>query len=299
MGINTLATAIIFQQQLDLVAQQEAVTGYMELNASQVKYTGGAEVKIPKMSLQGLADYNRDTGYVDGAITLSYQTKTLTQDRGRRFSLDAIDVDETNFVATAAAVMGEFQRKYVVPEMDAYRLSAIATTAITAGNVKYGYTVGESTILKEIKTGIKKITAKGYKNVVVHITPDAMLELEMAMAGKLTTVTFSQGGINTTVPGIDGCALIETAEDRMYSAIKINATGAGGYEKATTGKQCNFIVLAKEAAIAVSKQDVMRIFDPLTNQDKNAWSMDYRRFHDLWSLENKVDGLYVNIKDAA
>ena len=31
----------------------------------------------------------------------------LTQDRGRKFSLDAVDVDETNFVATASTVMGE------------------------------------------------------------------------------------------------------------------------------------------------------------------------------------------------
>lgn len=42
----------------------------------------------------------------------------------------------------------------------------------------------------------------------------------------------------------------------------------------------------------------MRIFDPLTNQKANAWAMDYRRYHDLWILDNKLDSVFVNIKDA-
>ena len=52
MAINTLAAATIFQQQLDKIAVQDAVTGWMDANAGQVKYNGGAEVKIPKMSVQ-------------------------------------------------------------------------------------------------------------------------------------------------------------------------------------------------------------------------------------------------------
>ena len=128
MAINTLQTAVLFQQQLDQIAVRDAVTGWMDANAGKVKYNGGAEVKIPKLSVQGMGDYDRDEGYAQGSVTLEYQTRTMTQDRGRKFQLDAMDVDETNFVATAAAVMAEFQRDYVIPEIDAYRLSNIATT---------------------------------------------------------------------------------------------------------------------------------------------------------------------------
>ena len=66
MAINTLATAIIFQQELDKAAVQESVTGWMDANAGQVKYTGGREVKIPKMALQGMGDYDIDDGYIQG-----------------------------------------------------------------------------------------------------------------------------------------------------------------------------------------------------------------------------------------
>lgn len=303
--INTLATATLFQQNLDLAAQQTLLTGWMDANAGQVIYNGGAEVKIPKMSLQGMGTYDRDNGYNQGSITLEYETRKLTQDRGRKFHLDAMDVDETNFVATASNVMNEFQRMQVVPEIDAYRLSAIATQVITLDKmVEYGYTPAEATILRKIKTAIKKIRDAGYNGeLVIHATADVMLELEMALAGKITSVTFSQGGIDTTVPSIDKVPLIETPQNRMYSAItlydgKTSGQEQGGYIKGASALDVNFLVIPRIAPIAVNKQDKMRIFDPDTNQKANAWQLDYRRFHDLWLKDNSVPLVFANIKDA-
>lgn len=305
MPINTLNTAVLFQQQLDLVAVQNALTGWMDANAGQVKYSGGAEVKIPKMALQGMANYDRDNGYTQGAVTLEYETRKMTQDRGRLFTLDAMDVDETNFIVTASSVMGEFTRQFVVPEIDAYRLSKLIATAIKLGkNVVYGYTPAESTILKEIKKGIAAIRDAGYNGeLVIHMTSTAKLELEMALAGKITDVTFSHAGIDTTVPSVDKCPIIETPQNRMYSAItlydgKTSGQEEGGYTKGTSALEANFIILPRITPIAVTKQDVMRIFDPMTNQKANGWQMDYRRFHDLWTLDNKEKSIYVNIKDA-
>lgn len=305
MPINTLATATLFMQKLDLVAVQTALTGWMDANAGQVKYTGGAEVKIPKMSLQGMANYDREKGYTQGAVTLEYETRKMTQDRGRLFTLDAMDVDETNFIATASSVMGEFTRQYVVPEIDAYRLSKLIATAIKKDEkVVYGYTPAESTILKEVKKGISAIRNTGYNGeLVIHMTSTAKLELEMALAGKINSVTFAQAGINTMVPSVDQCPIIETPQNRMYSAItlydgKTSGQEDGGFIKGTTALEANFIILPRITPIGITKQDVMRIFDPLTNQKANGWQMDYRRFHDLWTLDNKENSIYVNIKDA-
>lgn len=305
MAINTLQYASIFQKNLDLLAIQESLTGWMDANAGQVIYNGGSEVKIPKMSVDGLADYDRDAGYTQGGITLSYQTREMTQDRGRKFQLDAMDIDETNFVATASTVMGEFQRTKVVPEIDAYRLSAIATAAIEHGqNVKYGYVPAEASILKELKTGIKAVRSAGYTGpLVIHATPDVVLELEMVMAGKIHSVDFARGGIVTKVPAVDNVPIIETPQERMYTAITINdgktsGQTAGGYTKGATAKEVNFMVLPVATPIAVTKQDKMKIFTPDQNQDADAWKMNYRRYHDLWILDNKMNSIYANIKDA-
>lgn len=307
MAINTLATATLFQSTLDRAAVREAVTGWMDGNAGQVIYNGGAEVKIPKMSVQGLADYDRDNGYQQGGVTLEYETRKMTQDRGRKFQLDPMDINENNFVTTAAAVMGEFQRTFVVPEIDAYRISKIATETIAAnkaGMVEYGYTPGaaSTSALRKLKEGIKAVRDLYNGSLVCHATPDFIMELELELAGKITAVTFASGGINTQVPSVDGVPIISTPSNRMYSAIKIldGKTGGqetGGYKKGDSAKDLNFFICPRTTPIAVTKQDVMRIFDPMTNQKLNAWQMDYRRFHDIWVLDNKLDSIFLNIKD--
>ena len=308
MPINTLATATLFQNTLDKVAIQDAVTGWMDANAGQVIYNGGAEVKIPKMSVQGMGDYDRDNGYQQGGVTLEYETRRMTQDRGRKFQLDPIDINENNFVTTAAAVMGEFQRMHVTPEIDAYRISKIATETITAnkaGMVEYGYTPGATgtSTLRKMKEGIKAIRELYNGPLVCHATPDFIMELELELAGKITTATFSQGGIDTAVPAVDGVPIVSTPSNRMYTAItirdgKTSGQEQGGYAKGTTAKDINFFICPRTTPIAITKQDIMRIFDPTINQKLNAWQMDYRRFHDIWVLDNKLDSIFLNIKDA-
>lgn len=309
MPINLLQTATNMQIGLDLLAVRDACTGWMEANAGQVKYTGGAEVKIPKMSVDGMGDYDRDDGYTMGSVTLEYETRTMTQDRGRKFQLDSMDVDETNFVATASKVMSEFQRTRVVPEIDAYRLSNIATLAINAkvaGMVQYGYTPGATgtSALRKIKEGIAAIRDLGYNGaLVIHATDEFVLELEMELSNKIESADFSKGGIVTKVPSIDRVPIIPTPANRMYTAItiydgKTDGQKKGGYAKGSTAKNINFEIMPMKTPLAISKQDKMRIFDPNTNQKADAWAMDYRRFHDLWVLENKLDSLYISIKDA-
>lgn len=308
MAINTLATATIFQNTLDQVAVQDATTGWMDANAGQVIYNGGSEVKIPKMNVQGLADYDRDAGYVQGGVTLTYQTKQMTQDRGRKFQLDAMDIDENNFVTTAATVMGEFQRERVVPEIDAYRISSLVTAAIgakKAGMVEYGYVPGaaNTSALRKLKTGISALRDVGYNGpLVVQATSAFILELELELAGKITNVTFSKGGIETQVPSVDGVPIIPTLSNRMYSAITLyngkSDQAAGGYTKGAKALDVNFFVCPRTTPVAVTKQDKMKIFTPDQNQDADAWKMNYRRYHDMWILDNKLDSLYVSIKDA-
>ena len=308
MAINTLATATIFQNTLDQVAVQDATTGWMDENAGQVIYNGGSEVKIPKMTVQGLADYDRDEGYVQGGVTLTYQTKEMTQDRGRKFQLDAMDINENNFVTTAATVMGEFQRERVVPEIDAYRISSLVTAAIgakKAGMVEYGYVPGaaNTSALRKLKTGISALRDMGYNGpLVVQATSAFILELELELAGKITNVTFSKGGIETQVPSVDGVPIIPTPSNRMYSAITLyngkSDQAAGGYTKGAKALDVNFFVCPRTTPVAVTKQDKMKIFTPDQNQDADAWKMNYRRYHDMWILDNKLDSLYVSIKDA-
>ena len=69
---------------------------------------------IPKLSMQGLANYDRNTGYVAGDVTLTNETVKCNFDRGRMFSVDAMDNIETVGIAFGR-LSAEFLRTQVLP----------------------------------------------------------------------------------------------------------------------------------------------------------------------------------------
>ena len=305
MAINTIATATLFQNNLDKAAAQQSMTGWMESNAGQVIYKGGSEVKIPKLNMDGLANYSRTDGFVDGGIDFSYQTREMTCDRGRSFSFDELYVDETNFVVTASTTMGEFQRLKVVPEIDAYRLSKVAQVAMSHDKcVEYGYSPTKSSIVDKIREGIRTLKKKHFTDgLICYVTYDVEGLISNYFGDKIAAATFAINGVDTRVPSIDGVPIIATPDEYMVSKIKLldgesSGEESGGFEKASDGLDVNFQIISTRVPIAVQKTDNMRIFSPEINQKKRAWAMDYRKFHDVWVLDNKKDGIFLNIKDS-
>lgn len=307
MAINTLATAILFQQQLDKQMLEGATSGWMEQNAGQVKYSGGREVKIPKLSMDGLANYDRDAGYTQGAVTLEYGTYAMTQDRGRKFQLDAIDVDETSFVAAAANVTTEFQRLKVIPEVDAYRYSKLAALAGAKGN-KLEYTPASTDILAKLLDDISNVQDQIGETeplVIMMSIPTATILAQADKVEKvLDTTLFTQGGLQTKVRSIDGTPILRIPSARLKTAYtfgdgKTDGQTAGGFAPATGAVDINWIISTRRAPIAVSKTDTMKIFDPMTNQNAQAWLIEYRKFHELWVADNQLQGVFVNQKPAS
>lgn len=297
MAINTLEYSKIFQQQLDQQIIEGATSGWMEDNAGQVKYSGGNEVKIPTISTQGLGDYDRDEGFVRGAVTLTYETYKMTQDRGRTFSLDAMDVDESNFVVNAGSVMGVFQDEHVIPEIDSYRYSKIFAISKAGGNVTEGYTPVKATILEKLKVDIQAIRNKVSRGVELVITMSpitvGILSDALENSRRIDIANFKQGSINLTVKVFDGLPIIEVPSDRLKTLYKKQdgktiGQEAGGLVADTNAKDINWIITPKKAPIAVSKTDYTKIFTPQENQQANAWKMNYRKYHEIWIPKQRL-----------
>lgn len=302
MAINTLEYAKIFMKTLDKQLVAAATSGWMEPNASRVIYNGGAEVKIPKISTSGLGDYDRDAGFKRGAVTLAYETLKMTQDRGRTFHLDAMDVNETNFVASAGYVMGEFQRTRVVPEIDAYRYSTIAARAAEKGKLTEG-SITVNNVLSTLLNDIAKIRDEIGDSTELVITMSGLivplLEQSKDIQKKLDVSSFKKGEVDMKVRSIDGCPIITVPSARMKTEYlfhdgETEGQEDGGFKATEAAKNINWIIMPRTAPIAVSKTDVTRIFDPMTNQQAHAWKIDYRKYHDLWIMENQLAAVLVN-----
>lgn len=285
----TIAYAEIFQQGLDKVLIQDLTTGWMERNASQVKYNGGDTLRVPKMELDGLADYARASGYVGGEIGLSWETKTFRYDRGRKFLLDAMDVDETNFALTAPTVMGEFVRTKVAPEVDLVRIASIA--GFSGVKKEEADLDGEESALAQIKAGISYIREKGYGGQIIgHISYEMLNELELETAGKLQSVTWSTNGIDTRVPSVDGAVLIPTASSKLYDAVKKDN---GAIVAGDSANALDLVLMGEDIPLAIAKHAPARIFTPDQNKDADAYVINYRLRHDCFILDNKKDAIYV------
>lgn len=298
---NVFQYAQLFQQQLDKQVEALATSGWMEANAGQVKYNGGREVKIPIMHMDALGDYDRTDGFPDGSVHLEYQTKIMTQDRGRTFSLDSMDVDETNFVATAANVMGEFQRLHVIPEIDAYRYSSIASQAITMGAARSGYIPDPADVLSEIKKDIYAIyDVAGEVPLVITVSMPvwAVISNSAELMKVLNTVEFTKGDVKTKVRAIDENPIIPVPSARMKTEYqffdgKTSGQEQGGFQATVDAKDINWIICPRTTPIAVSKTDKIRIFTPDQNQQADAWKIDYRKYHDLWIKDNQFAAIKV------
>lgn len=304
MAINTIAYTTLFQQALDKAAVANLTSGWMEANAGQVIYNGGKEIKIPKINMDGLGDYSRSDGYVDGSISLEYETMKMEMDRGRKFTLDSMDVNESNFVANATNVMGQFQKTKVVPEIDSYRYSKIASLAI-AGNVAVGgNTVTKANILDLLDADITAIQdIVGDIPLVITMATPLRTMLNNAVDKSLNPSTFVNGKINTKVTMYNDIPIIGAPSARMKTKYtfydgKTEGQTQGGFVAAADAKNINWIITPVSAPIAVSKTDKVRIFDPNTNQDADAWLLDYRKYHDLWITDEALKVCKVNIKEA-
>lgn len=298
---NVIAYAQLFQTMLDDQMISEMTSGWMEANASMIRYNGGDTVRIPKMGTTGLGDYSRATGFPAGSVTLEWETHTFEKDRGTTFSLDSQDVDESNFVATATTVMTQFQRTEVAPEVDAYRYAKVFELANAAEKTS-GYTADASTIFAALKADIAAVQDVVGEREPIVIAMSIPVASILDQADKIEkTIRYDEfvmgedstgKKLATKVGFLDNVPIIRVPSARMKSEYTFSATD--GFTPAAGALSINWQIVARRSVFGIVKQDKMRMFDPDTNQTADAWKMDYRKYHTLIIPDNKLEGILVN-----
>ncbi len=289
------------QKKLDQAVVIGATSGWMEANAGQVIYNGGDELKIPTMTTAGLADYDRDNGFVQGGITVKYNTYKMTQDRGRTFQIDRMDVDESGFVATSANLIKVFQTEHVIPEIDAYRYSTIADIAIKAGQSEAIALTADNALTK-IREHIRAVQDIVGDDVPLILTMStkirALIEDDPKIGKSINVSDFKQGGMNFKVKSLDESVIRIAPSSRLKTKYEIldgttSGQEAGGLKAAADAKDINWIITPQRVPIAISKTDKLRVFEPDTNQKADAWKIDFRKYHDLWIKEADKKIIFV------
>ena len=302
MSINTLEFAQNMTKELDKAAGQKTVTGFLADNSLRARFVGANKVLIPEVEISGLGDYDRDTGFVTGTITVSSTPYTLTMDRGRSFQLDREDNDETGIANLAGQVMGEFVRTRVVPEVDAYCLSKLAAYAAGQSQTVTGTPASEAySMLTEAIQSVQNQV--GYDEELVAFVNSVMwdgLQNSSELTRHLEVADFRKGELNLQVKSLNGVAILPVPDSRMKSAFDFydgvsEGKTDGGFQPTTAAKSIGLLVLPRRAASLVKKTEQVRTFDPAHNPSADAWKFDYRLYDDLCIKNSMASAIYTYV----
>lgn len=273
---------------LDEVYKLASLTSVLDGAAELARAGANAnELIIPKMDMSGLADYSRNSGYVDGEVTLTNESVKCNFDRGRMFTIDTLDNAETAGIAYGR-LASEFIRTKVVPELDAFRLA------------KYASVEGIGEASGDLTTGANVITA-------LRAAKNEMSEAEVPENERYLFITPTLYGMiqdldsNKSKAAVEGFAgIIQVPQSRFYTSI-LQRTGAGdqaagGYTKAEGAKDINFMIVHKPAVIQFQKHVAPKVITPDANQSSDGWKFGYRNVGIADAYENKVAGIYAHTK---
>lgn len=285
---NSIALFKNYVPLLDEVYKNASLTGVLDGAAELARQGNNAnELVIPMISMDGLANYSRNDGYVSGDVTLTNETVKCNFDRGRMFTVDTLDNAETAGIAYGR-LASEFIRTKVVPELDAFRLAMYAgldgISKATAATLTTGANVISA--LREATNRMDEDEVPAEQRYL-FITPSLIALVDDLDTNKSRMVLERFAGV------------VRVPQTRFYTKIvqKDGKTGGqteGGYAKDSEGKNINFMVIHKPAVIQYQKHIAPKVITPDQNQGGDAWKFGYRNVGIADGYKNKRAGIYLH-----
>ena len=296
---NSIALAQKYLPILDEIYKEGSKTSILDTAEYNVRWIGAKTVQLFNSASVGLANYSRNAGYQVGDVTQAWENYVLSVDRGRSFSIDVMDNDETLGMAFGS-LMGEFERVHVIPEVDAYRLAKYAGLVKTGAKTSATDPAGSGVnIASQIDGGMAYMDELEvpHEGRICFISPKAYENLK----ANVTRYTLNlEKDVNNNIEMYNDLRLVKVPQARFATVCTLNApttsAGAGGFT--LSGNNINFLIVDPRATMQVIKHLVPRVFSPEVNQEADAWKFDYRVYHDCFVQAQKLDGLYLGLGTA-
>ena len=287
---NTIALAKNYTSILDEVYCNASVTADLTSDNTMVRAGANAnEIIYPQISVTGLGDYSRNSGYTDGSVNLEWITAKFNYDRGTKISVDVMDNEESRDIAFTMAG-SELMRTKVAPEADAFVFATLAGTAGISKATPATYADAteflNALIVAKNKMDEDEVPEEGR---ILYATPTLMNGV-MALDTTKSREILNSFTVKKKVP-----------QSRFYTAIdlldgKSPSEEAGHYKKATEGKDINFMIVHKPAVIKFDKHTVSDIIPASANPSADADIAKYRKYGIVDVFKNKVAGIYLSHK---
>ena len=259
-----LEYATIFSNVLRELYGQELTCDDLYHSNSDIQIVNGKDIKIPKLSVSGYKDHTRGGSFNSGTYSNGYETKTLDHDRDIEFTVDPLDVDETNLVVTVSNIQNRFEKTQAIPELDSYTYSKIYTEAKRV-NAKIKTTaLTSANVLSDFDDNLEAFAEAGVPldRVILYAAPSYKKLLKNAEGIQRTLEVSSSSGIDRRVRSLDDInKIVEVPSARMKSLFDFT----DGCKADSTAKQIDYILIDPEAQVSRVKYAYIKMFTPGTD----------------------------------
>lgn len=259
-----LQYAEIFSNILRELYGQSQISVDLYNSNSDIQIVNGKDIKIPKLSVSGYKDHTRGGSFNSGTYSNGYETKTLDHDRDIEFTVDPLDVDETNLVVTVSNIQNRFEKTQAIPELDSYTYSKIYTEAKRV-NAKIKTTaLTSANVLSDFDDNLEAFAEAGVPldRVILYATPSYKKLLKNAEGIQRTLEVSSSSGIDRRVRSLDDInKIVEVPSARMKSLFDFT----DGCKADSTAKQIDYILIDPEAQVSRVKYAYIKMFTPGTD----------------------------------
>ena len=289
---NTESYASKFVPRLDELYKRGSLTAILDTPEDLVNWIGAKTVNLFTFSSVGMANYDRNAGYVAGNVNAGWEPFTLEIDRGRSYQVDSQSNDET-LGMELSSLLSETERIEVIPEVDAYVFSKLAgTTGISSAT---GALATSADVVAAIDTAEAQMDNDEvpYEGRILFVSPAVYMKLKGGIERRIIN---SEDNVNTNVEFYDDMRIIRVPAARFNTAITLNApttaAGVGGYT--ATGTAIDFMIVHPSAVMKVMKHRVSNVFSPAQNIEADAFRVNFRFYHDVFVKGNKKKGIYLH-----
>ena len=292
---NTINYAEQFSQFLVQKYEAEMRSYGLTQSNPQVQWLDAKTIKLPVISLTGYKDHTRTIGFNAGNLTNTWEAKTLNFDRDVEFFVDAMDVDETNMVASVANIQSVFEREQAIPETDAYRFSKIYSEFTTKGGTVNTTTLTTANFLDWFDTAMCNMDDAGVpeEGRILYLTP-AMYKIAKNAQGitrYLDVKGMNDGTVNRKVWDLDDVELVKVPSARMKSAYDFTT----GFVPASGAKQINCIAVHPDSVVARERYSYIKMFAPGSDsRTGDGYIYQNRKYGDLFLLNQRLAGVAIN-----
>jgi hypothetical protein len=292
---NSIALAESFIPFVDEVYKADSKSAILDTANQFVRFTGANTVNIYNLDPVGMANYDRDAGFVPGDVTGTWQPYVLETDRGRSYQVDVLDNDET-LGLTMGYLLSTVERQHIIPEVDAFRFAQYASGADSNNIVTETLSAGAATVASiDTASAALDDAEVPYEGRILFVSPSTY---KLLKGGITRMIMNGESDVNYAIEMYNDMRIVRVPQGRFQTAITLNApttsSGAGGFAPATSAAAINYMIVHPSAVLQVMKHYAARVFSPEQNIEADAWRLQPRFCHGCWVLNHKKNGIYVS-----